>query len=454
MVQAALESSAPKCAPPKLGHVGTLDPMAQGVLPMALGTCTRAIRFLPDSKRYEGRFKFGVRTTSDDVTGDVTVDTPLQDMSACTSNVAHSRALKQHIEATRMQTPPAVAALHTHGQRMYSLASPAPAAPRPVYIRSVSVNGWCDARDSTAPPAARVHAARWPRLPRRHSRAQPAAGTSGSGTVMMNYNAERPLQVTFASANGAVPMSVADLEDMLRNNCCAYPEALVDVKCVGGVYMRALARDAGVALPNAPPATLSSLTRLESNSFTATGAVAYSDVCSPSLREHVLHPDVPFRHLPAVLLDGPGPKRLRLAERFDGNWNFDYVARLPIMSSSALQCIVQEWNDDSNESLSATWIEEGDTFSYINSRGRVRVYARVDPAMLQQLQDGVPYRRIPPPMKRKYEQEEEEVDDGVYVLFLGLATTLQVRPLLAEYGCALVRRVCTLLQTSVVADIT
>ena len=56
----------------KAGHTGTLDPMATGVLPVALGRATRFIDFLPDAdKSYLARLRFGVTTDTLDITGKV-----------------------------------------------------------------------------------------------------------------------------------------------------------------------------------------------------------------------------------------------------------------------------------------------------------------------------------------------------------------------------------------------
>ncbi|MBQ6898666.1 MAG: pseudouridine synthase, partial [Clostridia bacterium] len=56
----------------KTGHTGTLDPMATGVLPVALGKATRFIDFLPDSdKAYTARFRLGIVTDTLDITGTV-----------------------------------------------------------------------------------------------------------------------------------------------------------------------------------------------------------------------------------------------------------------------------------------------------------------------------------------------------------------------------------------------
>ena len=54
----------------QIGHTGTLDPFAQGVLPVCIGKATRLIEYLEDDKAYLGRFCFGKSTTTYDIEGD------------------------------------------------------------------------------------------------------------------------------------------------------------------------------------------------------------------------------------------------------------------------------------------------------------------------------------------------------------------------------------------------
>ena len=64
----------------KVGHAGTLDPMATGLLVLGLGRATRLLRFLGDlPKTYEGTFRLGVETTTLDAEGDVTGEAPVAD---------------------------------------------------------------------------------------------------------------------------------------------------------------------------------------------------------------------------------------------------------------------------------------------------------------------------------------------------------------------------------------
>jgi len=102
----------------RVGHAGTLDPPASGLLPLVLGRATRLVRFLPASpKRYEGTFRLGLRTTTDDLAGEV-VDTfsgslPDRSRVADEANNGAGRVF---------QVPPAVSARKLGGQRMYRLA--------------------------------------------------------------------------------------------------------------------------------------------------------------------------------------------------------------------------------------------------------------------------------------------------------------------------------------------
>ena len=55
----------------KVGHAGTLDPQVTGVLPIALGNATRFIQYLPKEKTYIGTIKLGIKTSTDDIHGEI-----------------------------------------------------------------------------------------------------------------------------------------------------------------------------------------------------------------------------------------------------------------------------------------------------------------------------------------------------------------------------------------------
>lgn len=106
------------CSQKKIGHTGTLDPMATGVLPLLLGNAARAQAILPDSdKEYIASFQLGVTTDTLDSTGKVLT---------CAESVGVTREeLCRAVEPFRgdiMQTPPMYSAVSKDGKRLYELA--------------------------------------------------------------------------------------------------------------------------------------------------------------------------------------------------------------------------------------------------------------------------------------------------------------------------------------------
>ncbi len=100
-----------------VGHTGTLDPLATGVLPLVCGKATRLARFLTASdKEYEVVARFGVTTDSYDITGHVVAESP-----ARPTRDALEAALSACL-GERLQTPPAYSAKKINGQRAYELA--------------------------------------------------------------------------------------------------------------------------------------------------------------------------------------------------------------------------------------------------------------------------------------------------------------------------------------------
>ncbi len=102
----------------RVGHSGTLDPGATGVLLVGLGTVTRLLRFLTDlPKRYEGEIVLGVATTTLDDEGE---ETGRWDMAGVTAEDVAAAAAA--LTGTIMQVPPMVSAVHVGGRRLHELA--------------------------------------------------------------------------------------------------------------------------------------------------------------------------------------------------------------------------------------------------------------------------------------------------------------------------------------------
>jgi tRNA pseudouridine55 synthase len=116
----------------KLGHAGTLDPLATGVLPLALGAATKTVPFVIDgTKEYVFTLRFGEERDSDDADGAVT----------CVSDVRPSdeaiRAALPGFTGSIMQVPPRFSAVKVQGERAYHLArsgAEVDLAPRPAQV--------------------------------------------------------------------------------------------------------------------------------------------------------------------------------------------------------------------------------------------------------------------------------------------------------------------------------
>ena len=101
----------------RIGHGGTLDPLATGVLPIALGEATKlAGRMLNATKAYRFTVAWGRSTTTDDGEGTVVA------VSAGRPDAAAIRAVLPQFTGMILQTPPAFSALKVDGQRAYALA--------------------------------------------------------------------------------------------------------------------------------------------------------------------------------------------------------------------------------------------------------------------------------------------------------------------------------------------
>lgn len=133
-----------------VGHAGTLDPLATGVLVLGLGKATRLLEYLSgQDKAYDSTWQLGTTTTSDDADGQV-----LQTWSGEWPSQAQLRSALAQIAAQTSQLPPQVAAIKQDGQRQYDLVRAGVAvtvAPRSVTIRTLELLEY-------SPPLVRVHA--------------------------------------------------------------------------------------------------------------------------------------------------------------------------------------------------------------------------------------------------------------------------------------------------------
>ena len=124
--------------PYKIGHAGTLDPLATGVLPIALGYATKFIPFIMDGKKsYEFTVRWGQETASDDLGSEVVF-------------TSEKRPTQEEIEkcipkfiGDILQTPPTYSAIKINGQRAYDIArsgADVQLEPRKIHIDSLSIS--------------------------------------------------------------------------------------------------------------------------------------------------------------------------------------------------------------------------------------------------------------------------------------------------------------------------
>ncbi len=124
----------------RVGHGGTLDPAATGVLPIAVGKATRLLQFLPSDKAYLATVRFGVRTATDDLDGDILAEQPASNLDLETVQAALPQFRGQIT-----QIPPAYSAIQVEGKRLYELARAGDAVEIPsreVEIYDIAVKDW------------------------------------------------------------------------------------------------------------------------------------------------------------------------------------------------------------------------------------------------------------------------------------------------------------------------
>ena len=98
----------------KVGHTGTLDPNVTGTLPIAIGSATKFIQYLPQGKTYVGQIKLGIRTKTDDIHGEIINQKNWPKIT--------NYQLDQYLNNFRgiiKQIPPKVSSVHVNGVRAY-----------------------------------------------------------------------------------------------------------------------------------------------------------------------------------------------------------------------------------------------------------------------------------------------------------------------------------------------
>ena len=119
----------------RIGHTGTLDPMAAGVLPLVIGKATRLAQyFTGGQKEYEAAIAFGRTTNTYDAVGTVTSTSSERPTPAALA------AALEHFRGSFEQTPPAFSAKNIDGERAYEIARKAKSGDAPQQLKPVTVH--------------------------------------------------------------------------------------------------------------------------------------------------------------------------------------------------------------------------------------------------------------------------------------------------------------------------
>lgn len=188
----------------KVGHAGTLDPMATGVLILGVNKATKLLTWVVgETKTYTATIRLGVSTLTDDAEGEVTALAPAGAVEALTDELIAEQVAA--LTGDIMQVPSAVSAIKVNGVRSYARVRSGEAVEleaRPVTVHSFEVEGLDRLNATYSVPSS-----------------EPQAGESTENTPA------QPEQVE-----------------------CAVLDVRVTVVCSAGTYIRALARDMGKAL--------------------------------------------------------------------------------------------------------------------------------------------------------------------------------------------------------------
>ena len=123
----------------KVGHAGTLDPFATGVLLVCVGVGTRLSRFLTEAhKTYRVTMRLGQTTNTDDCDGEVLETAPIDHLTP-----EQVRAALESMRGDSLQRPPAFSAIHVDGVRAYKLArrgEEVELEPRPIHVSRLEIS--------------------------------------------------------------------------------------------------------------------------------------------------------------------------------------------------------------------------------------------------------------------------------------------------------------------------
>ena len=134
----------------KIGHTGTLDPMAEGVLPVCVGRATKLCGILTESdKYYYAEFKLGIETDTEDITGQVVNTSDPKVLASVTER--DIREAVNHFVGEYDQVPPMYSAIKIDGKKLYEYARQGKEVERkPRHVRIYDISGFSVAGDAVS----------------------------------------------------------------------------------------------------------------------------------------------------------------------------------------------------------------------------------------------------------------------------------------------------------------
>jgi tRNA pseudouridine55 synthase len=235
----------------RVGHGGTLDPFASGVLPIFLGKATRLVEYhLGDRKRYRATFCFGASSTTDDLEGELTPSA---------GSAVSREAVEAGLAAFRgpiRQQPPDYSAIKVGGRRAYAMARAGQAVelpPREVTIHAIEIKAW-DGSDPDRPVAVVDIECSAGTYVRSLARDLGAAMGSAAYLGALVRTASGPFRLdaaidleTIRAAAADDPVAIERLLLPVDAGLDEYPRLTVDAAAIA-----ALARGQSAALPEGP----------------------------------------------------------------------------------------------------------------------------------------------------------------------------------------------------------
>ena len=249
----------------RIGHGGTLDPMATGVLPVFIGRATRAAEYCENAeKEYIAGLRLGIVTDTQDITGNVLSEKEV------TVTIEDLQAILPRFTGAQKQIPPMYSAIKKDGQKLYELARrgiDVPREPREIYIYKLDL------------------------LLPQHCEYISSSAEAKRCTKQSNPSKTENSTLSYQSENSYI----------------------LKISCTKGTYIRTLCHDIGAALGCG--GTLSALQRTRAGAYTIDMAHTIDDVLaavlSGSVNSLIQPVDSIFPEYPSIFIDPPEVRKAK-----------------------------------------------------------------------------------------------------------------------------------------------